>query len=383
MYLHKSTVDGVKLGCLREMVVNHRHTLIGAIMDILRGICSDDFGSSSTGGGGESESKGGDGMDISPQARENLQNMYDLFEDCHRLNPHDTDFDLIQHLSQGYNDYVMERGSGILQGRTEEIEEMRKEKKKPSAGDFKMINQFISLQHKMDQILHEIFNGSRLFLESQTQAFKGFFNQELDVFSTNEMLCKYVDGILKGSIKCSHDDERREILDDCISLFSYLNDKDIFAETYRDLMGTRMLSKRVVSDDMEKHVITRLKVMCGSPFTSKLEGMMNDFTIAKDSEEAFGVYFNERRGDYIYEEGARNMESIDFSAKVLTKSFWPTHRLHTLTLPLMLQYCTTTFEDWYKSANDSRKLEWVNSLGEMALSCPFPTAKKFVFYNVD
>ena len=68
-------------------------------------------------------------------------------------------------------------------------------------------------------------------------------------------------------------------LEKVVQLFTYLQDKDLFAEIYRNLLAKRLLNKRSASDDAEKCMISMLKLRCGSQFTQKMEGMINDLAI--------------------------------------------------------------------------------------------------------
>lgn len=43
-------------------------------------------------------------------------------------------------------------------------------------------------------------------------------------------------------------------------MFSYLTDKDLFAEIYRNQLAKRLLNQRSASDDMEKLMIGKLKL---------------------------------------------------------------------------------------------------------------------------
>lgn len=63
-------------------------------------------------------------------------------------------------------------------------------------------------------------------------------------------------------------------LEKVVRLFSYLSDKDIFAEFYKKQLAKRLLLARSSSDDAERSMIAKLKLRCGAQFTSKLEGKL-------------------------------------------------------------------------------------------------------------
>ncbi|EWM26521.1 cullin protein 1 [Nannochloropsis gaditana] len=61
---------------------------------------------------------------------------------------------------------------------------------------------------------------------------------------------------------------------DVVNLFTYLTDKDLFAEIYRNQLAKRLLNARSSSDDWEKLMIGKLKHRCGAQFTGKAEGVL-------------------------------------------------------------------------------------------------------------
>lgn len=58
------------------------------------------------------------------------------------------------------------------------------------------------------------------------------------------------------------------MLEKVVQLFSYLTDKDMFAELYRNQLAKRLLNQRSASDEMERLMIGKLKLRCGAQFTS-------------------------------------------------------------------------------------------------------------------
>ena len=71
-----------------------------------------------------------------------------------------------------------------------------------------------------------------------------------------------------------------ENLDKAVQLFSYLTDKDLFSEIYRNQLAKRLLNQRSKSDDAERSMISKLKLRCGAQFTGKMEGMVTDLRTA-------------------------------------------------------------------------------------------------------
>ena len=77
------------------------------------------------------------------------------------------------------------------------------------------------------------------------------------------------------------------ILDNTITVFRYLTDKDVFERYYKNHLAKRLLLGRSVSDDAERGMLAKLKVECGFQFTQKLEQMFNDMSTSADTMTAY------------------------------------------------------------------------------------------------
>jgi cullin 3 len=62
------------------------------------------------------------------------------------------------------------------------------------------------------------------------------------------------------------EDEIESKLSKVIVIFRYLQDKDIFENFYKQLLAKRLLSGRSLSDDAERSMIAKLKVLFCSEF---------------------------------------------------------------------------------------------------------------------
>ena len=101
-----------------------------------------------------------------------------------------------------------------------------------------------------------------------------------------ELVAKYIDTKLRASTKAS-DDELEEVLDQAMTLFRYIDGKDLFEAFYKKDLSKRLLLGKSASIDAEKSMISKLKVECGSGFTAKLEGMFKDVELSRDIMASF------------------------------------------------------------------------------------------------
>jgi len=55
-------------------------------------------------------------------------------------------------------------------------------------------------------------------------------------------------------------------------------------------LAKRLLSKKYTSIHAEKSMIVKMKTQQGAPFTTKLEGMVNDFTVGSYQLSLFNSF---------------------------------------------------------------------------------------------
>lgn len=70
-----------------------------------------------------------------------------------------------------------------------------------------------------------------------------------------------------------------EYLAKVVQLFSYLTDKDLFAEIYRNQLAKRLLNQRSASDDMERLMIGELTGKVLTIFCNSDIGRVNAITL--------------------------------------------------------------------------------------------------------
>ena len=169
---------------------------------------------------------------------------------------------------------------------------------------------------------------------------------------------------------CS-DEDVESYLEKTVQLFSYLIDKDLFAEIYRNQLAKRLLNQRSASDEHEKLMITKLKQRCGSQFTGKMEGMLNDLSIGVDHQAEFKEHYDSKQ------EGAA--EAVDFTVQVLTTGYWPTYPTFDAIMPADMSRAQTIFQEYYneKKETSKRRLQWIWGLGNATVRGSWPNKKNF------
>jgi len=211
------------------------------------------------------------------------------------------------------------------------------------------------------------FQGHAIFQKAMKEAFEVFVNKEIGKTTTAELLSNFCDNLLKKSGERLSDEALEDKLEKVVRLFSYLSDKDIFAEFYKKQLAKRLLLARSASDDAERSMIAKLKLRCGAQFTSKLEGMVTDMNLSSDMGTAFAEHL--RENDIKLD--------TDVSVQVLTTGFWPTYKNDDLNLPSEMLACIETFKLFYDKRTSHRRLRWVHQLGNAQVLGNFlPNGKK-------
>ncbi|XP_031258581.1 cullin-1 [Pistacia vera] len=226
-----------------------------------------------------------------------------------------------------------------------------------------LIRKIIELHDKYMEYVTHCFQNHTLFHKALKEAFEIFCNKTVGGCSSSELLATFCDNILKkgGSEKLS-DEAIEETLEKVVKLLAYISDKDLFAEFYRKKLARRLLFDRSANDDHERSILTKLKQQCGGQFTSKMEGMVTDLTLARENQGNFEEYLG---NNPIAHPG------IDLSVTVLTTGFWPSYKSSDLNLPSEMVKCVEVFKGFYETKTKHRKLTWIYSLGQCNISGKF------------
>lgn len=277
---------------------------------------------------------------------EDLQRMFRLFSRLENgLNP----------MASIFQNFISSMGDDIVNRRQARLEGGEKDKN----DDPKFVKSLISLHEKYLGVVKKDFSGHSLFQKALKDAFVEVVNKNVGQFTNAELMSTFCDRILKSGGEKLSESEVEESLDRIVQLFSYLTDKDMFAEIYRNQLAKRLLTQRSTSDDSEKLMIAKLKMQCGTQFTSKMEGMLSDLAVGSEQRSEF-------------ENRMRSVDTkLDFSVQVLTTGFWPTYKSPEVALTPEMSKCMDIFKDWHEQKHQKRKLTWVLSQGNASVRGAF------------
>ncbi|GAU50030.1 hypothetical protein TSUD_240230 [Trifolium subterraneum] len=218
------------------------------------------------------------------------------------------------------------------------------------------VQRLLDERDKYGKIVNLAFNNDKLFQIALNSSFKLFIN--LNPCSP-EYISLFVDDKLRNGLKGVSEDDVEITLDKVMTLFQYLQEKDMFEKYYKQHLAKRLLSGKTVSDDAEKSLIVKLKTECGYQFTSSLEVMLRDMKTSLDTMQ--GLY-------------ASHSELVDgptLNVMVQTTGFWPTQSSVTCNLPAEISALCEKFRSYYLGNHTGRRLSWLTNMGMAELKATF------------
>eukprot|EP00163_Fabomonas_tropica_P030098 TRINITY_DN6688_c0_g1_i14.p1 TRINITY_DN6688_c0_g1~~TRINITY_DN6688_c0_g1_i14.p1 ORF type:complete len:450 (+),score=116.75 TRINITY_DN6688_c0_g1_i14:151-1350(+) len=227
-----------------------------------------------------------------------------------------------------------------------------------------MVPDLLDYKAKLTALLSTAFHSDPTFTNAMKESFESFINARQ--MKPAELLAKFIDMKLRSGNKGQTEEELEATLDNVMTLFRYLQGKDVFEAFYKKDLGKRLLLGRSASFDSEKSMIGKLKQECGNAFTSKLEGMFKDIDLSRDIMASFkqSSKHQERLGD------------VELGVNVLTTGTWPAYVPMDIKLPDDIMRYQETFKEFYLSKHNGRRLMWQSTLGHCVLKAKFATGKK-------
>lgn len=238
----------------------------------------------------------------------------------------------------------------------------------PTTIAIQWVKKVLKLKDKFEQITTRSLCSNSSICANVDDSFSLFINKNTKV---SEYLSLFIDDNLKKSLKGKSDSEIEETLEKSVVLFRFIADKDVFENYYKAHLAKRLLNSKSLSEDIEKNLISKLKMEIGTSYTSKLDGMFRDMKLSKEMM----VKYKEKKQDASITENGTNTDNplpvrknneVDISVNVLTSTFWPTSVVSTqmkCNFPPEIESARESFEKFYFSLHSGRKLSWNPNLG--------------------
>ncbi|EXJ82661.1 Cullin 3 [Capronia epimyces CBS 606.96] len=244
------------------------------------------------------------------------------------------------------------------------------------------VEQILALKGKFDRVWVEAFQRDAVMEKALEISFQDFINAN---DRSPEYLSLFLDEYLKRGGRDKTDAEVDALLDHGILLLQYLANKDLFETYYKKHMAKRLLMKKSVSREMERQMLSKMKMKIGSQFTQKLEGLIRDTELSDNLSTQYKEYVD-RLGD-------PDPKRIDLDCRVLTTTVWPFETLfrtdqddesrRECKFPAPVERIRQRFQKFYLDKHTGRKLTWMPSLGDADLRATFTVNGKTRRYEIN
>jgi len=231
----------------------------------------------------------------------------------------------------------------------------------------------LTVRKKYINLINDSFNNDPKFVASMDKACREFINKNKicnQKVKSPELLARYCDGLLKKSNKIAESSEIEERLKDIITIFQYIEDKDVFQKFYSKMLAKRLVVGTSASEDLEESMISKLKEICGSEYTLKLQKMFQDMNISKDLNERYSNFKSKNE---------ISSASQDFYINVLSTNCWPLHPPSSpFIVPPEMERQIKSFQLFYQNNHNGRILTWLFHLCKGELKTHFYD-KNYIF----
>jgi cullin 3 len=238
----------------------------------------------------------------------------------------------------------------------------------------KWVEDVLVLKDKFDKVWRESFNSDELLQRAITRSFADFINSA-SFPRSSEYISLFIDENMKKGIKGKTESEIDIVLEKAIVLLRYVQDKDLFERYYKKHLCRRLLMNKSVSNEVEKQMISKMKIELGNNFTMKLEAMFKDMTISEELTSGFKKHVEGL--------GEKDPKRIELSINVLTSMTWPMEsiggsgdndedRRPMCNFPPVVDKIKRGFEKFYSEKHSGRQLTWLPNMGSADVKAVFP-----------
>ncbi|GAV27496.1 hypothetical protein PMKS-000964 [Pichia membranifaciens] len=219
------------------------------------------------------------------------------------------------------------------------------------------IKSLLKVYTQYKTVVQVSFDNNAAFTKALDSASQKFINYNIIATPTSrsksktpELLAKYCDEYLRGK----SDDMN---IDEIITIFKFLEDKESFEIWYRRCLSKRLLFNNSSPEDEENEelIIQRLKTANSVEYTNKITNMFNDIRVSKN----LGVAYK----DLVSKKSIDSKEFVsDLEPKILDTASWGSifrNNNESFMLPAELIPTEELFTKLYKERHNGRQLNWV------------------------
>lgn len=226
----------------------------------------------------------------------------------------------------------------------------------------------LQLKDKYDHLWTVSFQSDPVIQPALTRS----FTETINSFPrSSEFISLFIDENMKKGLKDKSEAEVDSILEKAIVLLRYIQDKDMFERYYKKHLCKRLLMARSISIDVEKQMISRMKIELGNSFTSKLEAMFKDMALSEELSASYRTRVS----------GTGESKRTELSVNVLTSMTWPLETMQSSNdnetknkciFPPSVERIKQGFEHFYSEKHSGRMLTWMTNMGSADIRAVFP-----------
>ncbi|KAG1460061.1 hypothetical protein G6F56_006033 [Rhizopus delemar] len=235
------------------------------------------------------------------------------------------------------------------------------------------VDTLLESHKKYNDLTQSAFCGEAGFVAALDKACGEFVNRNKVCRGASnkspELLARFCDQLLKKSAKNPEEEELEDVLNNVMTVFKYVEDKDVFQKFYSKMLAKRLVNGTSASDDAEGSMISKLKEACGFEYTSKLQRMLTDMSLSKELNEEF-------KGS-VQRDTETQSSNADFNILVLSAGSWPLSAPSTsFNLPDDVVQMYDKFQQFYQTKHIGRKLNWLFQLSKAELKTHYLKSSK-------
>ncbi|OZJ06312.1 hypothetical protein BZG36_00729 [Bifiguratus adelaidae] len=254
------------------------------------------------------------------------------------------------------------------------VEKIANEKDSEPVDPKTYVDSLLEVHAKYRDLVQRAFKGEAGFVASLDKACREFVNRnkvcKTSAAKSPELLAKFCDYLLRKSAKNPEEGELEDILNNIMTVFKYVEDKDVFQKFYSKMLAKRLVNATSASDDAEASMISKLKSACGAEYTSKLQRMFTDISLSKELNDSF-------REQMQLNHDASEFGGVDFSVLVLGAGSWPlTAPTTAFSIPEAVVKPYEKFGKFYNAKYSGRKLNWLFQLSKGELKGTYMKGSK-------
>lgn len=254
----------------------------------------------------------------------NINRIYTLFRDVPTS---------LQHLKTKFSDYIKDNVSRLL--------------KESHLDPIDWSQKLIDIYNENVILVKLAFDDSNDFNEINKSAIRDTLQQE---FIPCDCLSIYLDSKLKENMDI---DTFNDIINQSLNIFQLIPNKDYFKNAYEKTVIRRILDGKIMSEENENYVLSKLKEIMYPQYTENLEKLFSDYKTGLDEKSQII--------DKMHSNHFNNKIPFQVTILPLAQGVWPLENYDKCNLPPEFKQCITALNTLYSSIQQRKVLKWIIS----------------------